>query len=106
MKQQTKKKQTAIKARILSILLTCVILGMIVYFFWQPEGSHLPNLHGWQSTDVLDFARRHDIDLDIAFSYSQDMAPTLVISQSLPPGEAITEGMTLVVEISKGVEVR
>ena len=66
----------------------------------------MPNLHGWESTEVLNFARDHDIEIQFEFIYSSDMAPTLVISQSVGPGTPITEGMRLTVEISKGIEVR
>ena len=66
----------------------------------------MPNLYGWESVRVLDFARDHNIEVQVEFIYSNDMAPTLVISQSIQPGTTITEGMSLTVEISKGIKVR
>jgi beta-lactam-binding protein with PASTA domain len=81
-------------------------MATIGYFFWQITNTQIPNLHGWASTEVLGFARNHNIEIDFQFIYSTDMAPTLVVSQSIPPGTAITEEMQLIIEISKGVEVR
>jgi len=104
--QPTRKKKNRITARFFSLFFSLFIIGAIGYFFWQTTHRQIPNLHGWESTEVLDFARNHHIEINFEFIYSNDMAPTLVFSQSVPPGTAITEGMRLTVEISKGVEVR
>jgi len=104
--QSVRRKKNRIRARFFSIVFSIFIMAAIGYFFWQTTQIQIPNLHGWESTEVLDFARGHHIEIEFEFVYSRDMAPTLVVSQSVPPGTAITAGMHLTVEISKGVEVR
>ena len=104
--QQVRKKKNRITARFFSIIFSISIIAVIGYFFWQSTNPRMPNLHGWESTEVLNFARVHEIELEFEFVYSNNMAPTLVISQTIPPGTAITEGMLLRIEISKGIEVR
>jgi len=104
--QSTRKKKTRITARFFLLFFSLVIISVIGYFFWQTTQRQLPNLHGWESTAVLDFASSHHIDVYFEFIYSNDMAPTRILSQSVPPRTAIAEGMRLTVEVSKGVEVR
>lgn len=104
--QPIRRRKNRLKARFFSIFLSLFILAMIGYFFWQTTHPQIPNLHGWSSTEVLDFGKDHEMDIQFEFIYSRDVAPTLVISQSIPPRTAISEGMDLTVEISKGVEVR
>jgi len=104
--QPVRRKKHRIRARFFSIFFTILIITAIGYFFWQTTNTQIPNLHGWESTEVLDFGNNHSIEINFEFIYSNDMAPTLVISQSVPPGTVITDGMSLTVEISKGVEVR
>lgn len=102
----TVKRKKRFRARFFSIFLTIFICVVIGYFFWQTTHSQIPNLHGWSSTEVLDFSRENYINLEIEFIYSNEVAPTLVISQSIPPRTAITEGMDLTIEVSKGIEVQ
>jgi len=104
--QTTRKKKTRITARFFSLFFSLLIIGVVGYFFWQTTQRQIPNLHGWESVAVLDFARSHHIEVYFEFIYSNEMAPTLVLSQSVSPGVAITEGMRLTVEVSKGIEVR
>ena len=104
--QPVRKKKTRIKPRFFSIILSIFIMAAIGYFFWQTTNIQIPNLHGWESVEVLEFAREHDIQIHFEFIYTGDMAPTLVVSQSVPPGTDIVPGMHLTVEISKGIEVR
>ena len=104
--QQAKRKKSRIRLRFFSILLFILIIAVIGYYFWQTTNRGIPNLHGWESIEVLNFANNHNIDIHFEFVYSNNMAPTLVISQSVPPGTIITEGMSLTVEISKGIRVR
>ena len=104
--QLMQRKKNQIRSRFFSILLSVLIMGVIGYFFWQTTHMGMPNLHGWESIEVLNFARNHHIDIHFEFIYSSEMAPTLVISQSVQPGSAITEGMSLIVEISKGIKVK
>jgi len=104
--QLARRRKNRLKARFFSLFLTILIITVIGYFFWQTTNTTMPNLHGWESIEVLDFARDHNIEIQVEFIYSNDIAPTLIISQSIPPRTVITEGMTLNVEISKGVEVR
>lgn len=105
-KKRVRKTRNHVKARFYSVILSILIIVTIGYFFWQAMNTQIPNLHGWESTKVLDFGKEHDIEINFEFIYSNDMAPTRVLSQSVPPGTAITEGMSFTVEISKGVEVR
>jgi len=104
--KQKKKKKNRLTARFYSIFLSIGILAVIGYFFWQRTHVQIPNLHGWAATEVMDFGQAHHITIEFEFVYSHDMAPTLVVSQSIPPGTPITEDMELIVEISKGIEVR
>ena len=104
--QPVRRKKNRIRARFFSLFFSIFIMIVIGYFFWQSMNAQIPNLHGWESIEVLHFGRNHEIEINFEFIYSNDLAPTLVVSQSLPPGTAITEGMRLTVEISKGVEVR
>ena len=101
-----RRKKTRIRARFFSLFFSLFIMVAIGYFFWQTTHTQIPNFHGWESTAVLDFGRRHAIDVHFEFIYSSDMSPTRVVSQSVPPGTTIFEGMGLTVEISKGIEVR
>jgi len=101
-----RRRRNRVRARFFSLLLTISIVAVIGYFFLQTTGMHLPNLHGWEAREVLDFARNNNIEVQFEFTYSDSVAPTLVISQSEPPRTAITEGMSLSIEISKGIEVR
>jgi len=104
--QLARKRKTRVRARFFSLFLSLLIITVIGYFFWQTTGEQIPNLHGWKSSEVLDFARYHNIEVEMDFIYTSDMMPTLVVSQSISPRTDITEGMSLRVEISKGVEVR
>jgi len=104
--KQVKRKKNFVRARFFSMILSIFILGVIGFFFWRATQLQIPNLHGWESTEVLAFANKHNIEIEFEFVYSIEMAPTLVMRQSVPPGTAITEGMQLAIEISKGVEVR
>lgn len=104
--QLVRKKKNRVRARFFSLFLTILIITVIGYFFWQTTVERMPNLHGWESAQVLDFARDHNIEVLVDFIYTNDMVPTLVVSQSISPRTDITEGMSLRVEISKGVEVR
>lgn len=101
-----KKKKNRLTARFYSILITTGILVTIGLFFWQSTQAQIPNLHGWESIEVMSFGQTHNITLEFEFVYSEDIAPTLVVNQSIPPGAAIVENMTLIIEISKGIEVR
>jgi len=102
-----RRKRNRVRARFFSLFFTILIVAVIGYFFWKTTTSmHLPNLHGWKSCEVLDFAKDHNIEVHFEFVYSPDIAPTLVMSQSAPPRTAITEGMSLSIQISKGIEVR
>jgi len=100
------KKRNRVRARFFSIFLTVLIVAVVGYLLYLTTSERLPNLHGRESAEVLDFARNHNIDVHFEFIYSNEMPPTRVISQSVPPRTEITEGMSLTVEISKGVEVR
>ena len=104
--KQVRRKKNRIRARFFSLFITILIISVIGYFYWQTTNTRIPNLHGWESTDVLDFAKDHNIEIEVEFVYSNNLAPTLVISQSISPGTDITEGMILSIEVSKGVEVR
>ena len=105
-KKLVRKNKNRVRARFYSIFLSFLIILAIGYFFWQATNTQIPNLHGWESTEVLNFGKNHDIEINFEFIYSTDMPPTLVVSQSVPPGTAITEDLSFTVEISKGVEVR
>ena len=100
-----RRKKNRVKARFFSLFLTILIISVVGYLYWQTTNTRIPNLHGWESTEVLNFAKEHNIEIEVEFIYSNIMAPTLVISQSIPPRTAITEGMVLIIEVSKGVEV-
>ena len=104
--QSARRKRNRIRARFFSLILIISIIAVIGYFFWQTTSEQMPNLHGWESAEVLNFARDNEIEVHFEFIYSTDMAPTLVMSQSIPPRTILTEDMSLSVEISKGVEVR
>ena len=105
-KQGSSSKKSRLTARFFSILLSIGIIVVIGYFFWRRTHTQIPNLHGWYATEAMAFGRIHNIDITFEFVYSIDMAPTLVVSQSIPPGSAITEDIELIIEISKGIEVR
>jgi len=100
------RKKRRLTARFFSVLLTMGIIFVVGYFFWQQTHTQVPNLHGWHATEVMDFGQTHQIELIFEFVYSSEMAPTLVVRQSVAPGSLITEDMALLVEISKGIEVR
>jgi len=100
------RKKNRLTARFFSVLLTIGIIVVIGYFFWQRTHIQIPNLHGWYSAEVIDFGRTHSISIEFEFVYCADMAPTLVVSQSIAPGTTITDDMELLIEISKGIEVR
>jgi len=101
-----RRKKVRLTARFYTIVSTFFIMVLITLFFWRNPNTQIPNLHGWESAAVLEFAREHDINVEFAFSYSETIAPTLVISQSVVPRTRIETGMRLVVEVSKGIEVR
>ena len=101
-----RRRRNRVRARFFSLFLTILIISVIGYFYWQTTNTRIPNLHGWESTEVLEFAREHNIEIEVEFIYSNDMAPTLVIGQSIPPQTDITDGMVLEIEVSKGFEVR
>ena len=77
-----------------------------VYFVWYRNQNRLPNLHGWASTDVLAFAEDNNIEVVFEFVYSDTVAPTLVSNQGVQPGTMMYDDLFLMVEISKGVQVR
>ncbi|MCL1991148.1 MAG: hypothetical protein FWG67_09700 [Defluviitaleaceae bacterium] len=101
-----KKRRRVVKTRLFSLLFTIGIVITLGYFFWQTRRPHLPNLHGWAATEVMAFGDRHHINVQFEFVYAEDVAPTLVVSQSLPPRTRLVAGLNLVIEISKGIEVR
>ena len=105
-KQQSVKSRLKIKLRFFSLLSVTVIIAIFFYFLWVQFRNQLPNLHGWTSTDVLTFAQDNDIHITFEFSYSNKVAPSLVSGQSVNPGTQITDDMIVVVEISKGIQVR
>ena len=104
--QLVRKKKNRVRARFFSLFISILIIAVIGYFLWQTTSERMPNLHGWESAQVLDFARDHNIEVQVDFIYTDDIMPALVVSQSVSPRTNITEGMSLKVEISKGVEVR
>lgn len=79
---------------------------IFAFFFLRQAHNQVPNLHGWESAAVIEFATEFGLDLEFDFSYSSTVAPTLVMKQSVAPGTRIEPGMRLTIEISKGIEVR
>jgi len=104
--QQRRKRKYRLTARFFSLIFSIAIIVVVSTFFWRRTNVQIPNLHGWESTEVMEFGQTHNISIQFEFVYSTDMAPTLVVNQSVPPGTAITEGIELIIEISKGIEVR
>jgi len=104
--QVVRKKKKRIRARFFSVILTVLITIFIISFFFRSNQSQLPNLRGWESVDVLRFAQEFEIDVSVVFVYTHEIAPTKVVSQSLAPGTPITEIIELIIEVSKGIEVR
>ena len=100
------KKKARFRPRFFSIVLMMAIMILSVYFVWYGQRNQLPNLHGWASTDMLAFARDHEIEITVEFVYSDTVSPTLVSGQDVQPGTMMTDQMVVVVEISKGIEVR
>jgi len=105
-KSVKRKKKNRLRARFYSILVTLLIIISAGYFFWQVTNTQVPNLHGWESVDVLNFGHDHNVLINFEFVYSNDVAPTRVVSQSVLPGATITEDLQITVEISKGVEIK
>jgi len=104
--QQRIKKKAKFRPRFFSLILMMAIIVLSVYFMWYGNRDQLPNLHGWASTDVLAFAGENEIEVAFEFVYSDTIAPTLVSGQDVQPGTVITDQMVVVVEISKGIQVR
>jgi len=100
-----RRKKIRLRARFYTIVATLVML-IIGLFFLRSTNTNLPNLHGWESNAVVQFAREHGIDVEFEFSYSTDVAPTLVIGQSVAPGTNLDEVDALIIEVSKGIEVQ
>ena len=102
---QQRRKKVRFKARFYTIVATFIML-IIGLIFWRSAGNSIPNLHGWESNAVVHFARDNNIDIEFEFSYSSDVAPTLVIGQSIAPGTNLNEVHELIIEVSKGIEVQ
>lgn len=102
---QPRRKKVRFRARFYTIMATFIILitGLI---FWRTGVNSIPNLHGWESSAVARFARDNNIDVEFEFSYSNEVAPALVISQSVTPGTNLNQVRELIIEVSKGIEVR
>ena len=104
--QQPVKRRAKLKPRFFSMILMLVIFVLSIYLVWYSNRNQLPNLHGWPSTDVLAFAREHEVEVMFEFVYSDTIAPTLVSGQSHQPGTVMNDELVVVVEISKGIQVR
>jgi len=107
-KKTTKKKtRTRLTAKTYSILLSTIIIIIIgLFFLRRNQSSQMPNFHGWYSKDVIEFASDFGFIVEYDFVYSETVAPTRVISQTVNPGTQITPNLYLFIEISKGREVR
>ena len=103
--QPPRRKKVRFRARFYTIVATFIML-IVGLIFWRSNNNSIPNLHGWDSSAVVDFARENSIVVEFEFSYSNSVAPTLVIGQSVAPGTKLNEVRTLIVEVSKGIEVR
>lgn len=101
-----RRKKTRATARFYTIIATFLIIVFTTIFLFFSGNNQIPNLHGWQSVDVIRFADDNDIEIEFEFIYSSEIAPTLVISQSVAPGTNINEVSRLTIQISKGIEVR
>ena len=104
--QQPRRKKVRFKPRFYTIIATFLIVLIIIIFLWRSGSNRIPNLHGWESSAVLDFVRANNINVEFEFIYSSEVAPTLVINQSVTPGTSIHEVSTLIIQVSKGIEVR
>ena len=104
--KQPKRKKVRFTSRFYTIMATFFIMLLATVYFWHVSSSRMPNLHGWESNTVLEFAEEHNIEVEFEFNYSNDVAPALVIGQSVTPGTAISEVQNLIVEVSLGIEVR
>ena len=104
--EQVAKKKWRLTPRFFSLLLVLFIVFFSVYFLWHANRNQLPNLHGWEARDAWAFAEENDLEMVFEFVFSPTVAPTLVSDQSVRPGTPLEAGMVVVVEISKGVDVR
>jgi beta-lactam-binding protein with PASTA domain len=104
--QQPVKRRVRFRHRFFSMILMIIISVLVVYLVWYQKRNQLPSLHGWASSDVLIFARDNDIEIVFEFVYSDTVSPSLVSGQSVQPGTIINDDMVVVVEISKGIQVR
>jgi len=103
--QPSRRKKVRLRARFYTIMATFIML-IIGLIFWRSNNNSIPNLHGWDSSEVVRFANDHNINVEFEFSYSNTVAPTLVIGQSVAPGTNLNGVHELIVEVSKGIEVR
>ena len=99
-------RKNFIRLRLLSLGLSLSILIAIAFFLFGGGSNQVPNFHGWTVPDVLEFVGNHE-NLRVSFElvYSEDMMPARVVGQSYGPGTTMTEGMQVIIEISKGIEV-
>jgi len=100
-----KRRKRRLKPRFFTVIFSILIAVLLFRFF---SGEHqeavMPNFHGWESVDVIDFVGRHDnVTVTFELVYSSEVPPTRVARQSIAPGVSLTDvDDQLIIEVSKG----
>lgn len=101
-----RRKKNRIRPRFYSIILSLLIFITVGIFIRHHLHLTVPNFHGWEGADVIEFAQIHQIQVNFTFVYDEQMSPTKVTGQSVAPRTELTADMVIDIEISKGIEVR
>ena len=100
-----KRRKRRLKPRFFTVIFSILIAILLFrFFFGRHQEVVMPNFHGWESVDVMDFVSRYDnVSVIFELVYSSTVPPTRVISQSVQPGVSLSDGdIQLIVEVSKG----
>ncbi|MDD4036561.1 MAG: PASTA domain-containing protein, partial [Bacilli bacterium] len=89
--------------KIIGLLLLFLIVIFFLLFKNVDKEIIMIDLINYTEDEVVKFASKHGIDLEIDYKYSDSIDSNKVIKQSISKGELVTKDTKLIVTISLGI---